>query len=105
MTTAKLLMPSGHPVKLLTAAASNPKTAKGSYLPYTGALLHLSPADRSGYQVCTHASDACKYACLNTAGRGGVGLVDDSNATQRARIRKTRFLFEQTDAFMAQLVS
>lgn len=89
-------------LSLLTPAASNPKTAKGHHLPYEAAILHLSPADRSGYQACPYASPGCKAACLNTAGHGGIG--GDDNAVQRARIRKTRWFFEDRAGFMAQLV-
>jgi hypothetical protein len=89
-------------VTLLTPAASNPKTAKGEALPYEAAILHLSPADRSGYNTCPYASPGCKHACLNTAGHGGIG--GDDNSVQRARIRKTRWFFEDRAGFMAQLV-
>jgi hypothetical protein len=90
------------PPYLLSPAESNPKTAKGKELPYHAAIMHLAPADRSGYNTCSHASIACKYACLNTAGHGGIG--GDWNAVQRARIRRTRYLFEHTAEFMAMLV-
>lgn len=90
-------------VSLLTPAASNPKTAKGESLPYQAAILHLSPADRSGHNTCSYASPGCKHACLNTAGHGGIG--GDDNAVQRARIRKTRWFFEDRAGFMAQLVA
>jgi len=89
---------------LLTPARSNPKTAKGESLPYQAAILHLAPADRSGHNTCVNASVGCKHACLNTAGHGGIGLIDDSNSVQRARIRKTRWFFEDRHAFMRQLV-
>jgi hypothetical protein len=87
----------------LTPAAHNPKTAKGESLPYQAAILHLSPADRSGYNTCPYASKGCKHACLNTAGHGGIG--GDDNSVQRARIRKTRMFFEDRAAFMTQLVA
>lgn len=88
---------------LLTPAKSNPKTAKGDYLPYYAAILHLSPSMKSGYQACPNASEGCEAACLDTAGHGGIGGPD--NAVQRARIRKTRLFFEQRHAFMTQLVT
>jgi hypothetical protein len=90
-------------VKLLSPAASNPKTAKGHYLPYEAAILHLSPADRSGVMnTCPYASPGCKAACLNTAGHGGIG--GDDNPVQRARARKTQWFHEDRKGFMAQLV-
>jgi hypothetical protein len=44
------------------------------------------------------ASTGCAAACLNTAGRGRF------TATQEARIRKTKWFFEDRETFMAQLV-
>jgi hypothetical protein len=91
------------PTSLLTPASSNPKTAKGYALPFEAAILHLSPADKSGAgNVCSHASVVCKQVCLDTAGHGGIGGPD--NVVQRARIRKTRWFFSDRKGFMAQLV-
>jgi hypothetical protein len=87
---------------LLTPAASNPKTAKGHALPYEAAILHLSPARKSGYNACSHASIGCEAVCLDEAGHGGIGGPD--NVVQRARIRKTKWYFEDRSGFMAQLV-
>ena len=75
-------------MKLLTPAESNAKTAKGAHLGVEAMILHLAPARLSGHQTCPMASVGCAAACLNTAGRGGIGGPD--NAVQRARIRKTR---------------
>ena len=97
------LTPAGQPRQILTAASANPKTAKGAKLPILAAILHLSPANRSGYQTCPYASPACRYACLNTAGHGGINLIDDSNAVQRTRVDKTRWLFEYPEHFLSQL--
>jgi hypothetical protein len=87
---------------LLTPAASNPKTAKGHDLPYEAAILHLAPGNLSGHEVCPYRSKGCTFACLNTAGHGGIGGPD--NSVQRARIRKTRQFFEDRPGFMHQLV-
>ena len=100
--------------KLLTIDA-NPKTVKGNAQGFMTAVLHLAPANASGYQVCAMAELAgCIAGCLNTAGRGGIakgaavfetpaGLLPD-NVIQAARIRRTRFFFEDREGFMAQLV-
>ncbi len=84
-------------VSLLSAGESNTKVAKGHALPYTAAILHLSPADKSGYNTCPYA-DTCAAPCLDSAGRGKF------DTTQAARIRKTRWFFEDRAGFMAQLV-
>jgi len=83
-------------LKLL--GSGNPKTLKGEKLGYLTFILHLAPAQRSGYQVCPCATEGCKAACLNTAGRGRF------DKTQAARIRKTRMFFEDRENFLIQLV-
>lgn len=90
------------PASLLTL--SNPKTVKGEKSGYLTAILHLAPASLSGRNVCSHATDGCRAACLNTAGRGGIGLdVDGLNTIQAARIRRTRFFTRDSAGFMALL--
>lgn len=90
-------------MNLLTA--SNPKLMKGTARGYLSFVLHLSPADRSGYNVCPMASAGCKAACLNTAGRGGLFKAgENTNMIQEARIRKTRLFFEDRTTFMLALV-
>ena len=68
----------GVPKELLTLG--NPKTAKGEKLWYFTAILHLAPATLSGFEVCSHRSAGCTAACLNTAGRGGMGLDEKAIA-------------------------
>jgi len=79
-------------MKLLS---KNPKVEKGEKAGYLTYILHLSPADLSGYQVCPMAELAgCKEPCLNTAGRGGIIKMGEStNVIQQARVRKTRMFF------------
>lgn len=83
-------------MKLLTD--SNPKLQKGTQLGYLSFVLHLAPASLSGYNVCPAASDECTDLCLNTSGRGIMQPIQD------ARIRKTKWFFEDRESFMAQLV-
>ena len=94
----------------------NPKILKGQSQGYLTFILHLAPASLSGYNTCASATDGCKLACLNTAGRGGIpnarpvtvqgrhGAMTVSNVIQAARIRKTVWFFEDRVGFMAQLV-
>lgn len=82
-------------MKLLTAAASNAKTAKNSmHTQFISYILHLAPADLSGYNLCPMASVGCKAACLNSAGRGAFSNV------QAARIRKSRLFMERRAEFI-----
>ena len=83
-------------MRLLTIG--NTKTTKGEAMGYLTFIMHLAPSTLSGYNTCPMASAGCASACLNTAGRGRF------TATQEARIRKTRWFFEDRDSFMAQLV-
>ena len=82
----------------------NPKILKGQKQGFLTSILHLAPADLSGYQTCPKATAGCKAACLNTAGRGGIFKKGEStNVIQQARIRKTRRFFEHREQFMQEL--
>lgn len=82
-------------MKLLNSG--NSKTRKGEKLGWITYGIHLAPYKLSGRNVCSHASSGCAAACLNTAGRGAM------NSVQKARINKTRFFFNDREAFMKQL--
>lgn len=103
-----------HGFKLLTAG--NPKTVKGEKKGYWTFVLHLAPARLSGFNVCPMATKGCKAACLNTAGRGGImaghGILTAAdvakgirNTIQNARIRRTRWFFEDRAGFMEALAA
>ena len=88
----------------------NPKTLKGEKRGYRTAVLHLAPHTLSGRNVCPMATAGCSAACLNTAGRGGMGTkgldvadVGDANVIQRARVRRTLEYFDDRPGFMARL--
>ena len=90
-------------MKLLSVG--NPKVLKGLKQGFNTYILHLAPADLSGYQTCPKATEGCKSACLNTAGRGGMFKKGETtNTIQQARIRKTKMFFENRTEFMIQLV-
>lgn len=89
-------------MKLLSTG--NPKILKGMKQGYMTYILHLAPADVSGYNTCPKATAGCKAACLNTAGRGGMFKKGETtNVIQQARIRKTKMFFENRDVFLAIL--
>lgn len=89
-------------MKLLSIG--NPKTIKGQSQGFMTYILHLAPADLSGYETCPKRTAGCTAACLNTAGRGGMFKEGGTNTIQEARKRKTRMFFENRKEFMAQLV-
>ena len=89
--------------KLLSTA--NPKIQKGTKMGYLSFILHLAPSDLSGKNTCPKATKGCIAACLNTAGRGGMfKRGENTNMIQKARIRKTKYFFENRDAFMQDLM-
>lgn len=83
---------------LLSAINSNPKIAKNEKLGVLGAVLHLAPANMSGYEVCPGRSPGCTAACLHYA---GAALYQDNKT--KARIRRTKMFFEAREFFMTQL--
>lgn len=83
---------------LLTSPLSNPKVAKNGKVGVLASVLHLAPADLSGYEVCPGRSAGCTAACLHYAGN-----PQYFNVKTKARIRKTKEFFEQRETFMAQL--
>jgi len=88
--------------KLLSTA--NPKIQKGTKLGYLSFILHLAPADLSGYETCPKRTAGCTAACLNTAGRGGMFRKGETtNVIQKARIRKTQLFFNDRTTFFNQL--
>jgi hypothetical protein len=91
-------------MKLLSTG--NPKILKGTKQGYNTYILHLAPANLSGFETCPKRTAGCTSACLNTAGRGGMFKKGETtNIIQQARIRKTRFFFDNRDGFMADLVA
>jgi len=90
-------------MKLLSTG--NPKVLKGMAQGYNTYILHLAPANVSGYETCPKRTAGCTAACLNTAGRGGMFKRGEStNVIQEARKRKTRLFFENRGQFMEMLV-
>jgi len=77
--------------------SGNSKTRKGEKKGFTTYGLHLAPAKLSGFNVCKDASQGCAAACLNTAGRGKMTMV------QTARIKKTLFFFQDKQDFLSEL--
>lgn len=90
--------------KLLNVNA-NAKTVKNNKLGYLTGVLYLAPSNLAStpqlkINVCPMAELAqCKDPCLNTAGHGALNMV------QQARIRKTKWFFEDRQGFMEQLVA
>ena len=85
-------------MKSLLSIDTNAKTIKGQAQGYRTGILYLAPATVSGLtDVCAFASDACRAACLYSAGRGAMSSV------QKARIAKTRLWVQDKSAFVETL--
>jgi hypothetical protein len=84
---------------LLTHERANPKVAKSEKLGILTGVLHLAPADLSGYEVCPMRSAGCTAACLHTA--GNPAYLENK---KRSRIVRTKAFFENREGFMNLLV-
>lgn len=84
-------------MKYLTT--ENAKTSKGESLGYLTGILYLAPSDLSGRNVCAHASEGCRAACLFSAGMGAFSNVQD------ARINKTLAFFANPKGFIEDLAN
>jgi hypothetical protein len=84
----------------------NAKTIKGNKRGYLTGILYLAPATEAGIKdskgkvvsLCPFSSKGCREACLYDSGRARVFPV-----VKKARIRKTKELFYQTELFMRKL--
>lgn len=83
---------------LFTKGSSNAKIKKSLGSGIETLILHLAPANMSGFEVCASRSEGCTMGCLNTAGYGRYDKV------QQARIRRTIMWFKQRNEFKTQIV-
>lgn len=85
-------------LNLLSDGQVNPKTAKElAGYHFENFILHLTPSDLSGFNLCPAASIGCRAACLNGAGRGRFDSI------QTARLRKTLYFVKYRDQFLKHL--
>ena len=75
---------------------SDPKTSKSVEHGCLTAVQYLAHDKTSGFHVCYYATEACSRECLDYAGRGSM------KPTQKARIKRTRFLFQHRAEFFLQ---
>jgi len=64
--------------------------------------IYLSPANMSGYEVCSVRTDECTAMCLNESGRN---RSNKSNRINICRIKKTRLYFEHHSFFCNWVIS
>jgi hypothetical protein len=87
--------------KLLTPPRANIKLAKSNKKSdeFVTVGLTLAPANMSGYEVCASRSAGCTKACLVESGKAFF-----FKNVNRARIAKTRLLYQDREMFVAKLV-
>lgn len=87
--------------RLFTEGKANTKLSKGEGGDYLILGLFLAPSKENGMGVdlCPFASDACRAACLNTAGRAGIFPT-----IAIARKRKAVEFLSDRKAFTAKMV-
>jgi hypothetical protein len=80
----------GLPYKTILGESSA-KTIKGEKIGYLTGIVYLKP----DHKICSMARSAgCMFGCLESAGRGAF------NSVQQARISKTRFFYDNQQAFL-----
>lgn len=84
--------------KELPLLGESHKTILGDGIGVKTAILYLSPADESGFNLCPAATVGCRIACL---GHSSGHMTHTSS--QRARIRKSLMLMLDRAHFMRQL--
>jgi hypothetical protein len=82
-------------MKYLTT--DNAKTSKGESSGVLTGILYLAPANEAGRNVCPHASEGCRIACLYSAGMGAFDNV------KQARIAKTKAFHANPRQFVEDL--
>lgn len=67
--------------------------------------LNLSPANTSGYNICSHSTSECRLGCLATSGRSGIEIFSGKTIIKDCRIKKTKLFFENKSYFMSWLIA
>jgi len=81
------------------------KLAKNSKVNQYTYAIYLSPANTSGYNVCSHSTPECRLGCLATSGRQAIEIFSGIDKIKNSRITKTKLFYENRDYFMAWLIA
>lgn len=84
-------------MRLLSETDRRPKISKNGKIGVLSAVLHLSPANTSGFEVCPKRSDGCTAACLHYAGL-------QRTRKYQARILRTKMFFQDRELFFKKLI-
>ena len=82
------------------------KAIKASGYGYLNGINYMAPYNVAGKgTVCSDASAGCKALCLGMeSGQAAIRKEGGTNKTVESRIRKTRYFFAQTQAYLCELV-
>lgn len=78
----------------------NSKIAKGLKKGYLSLILNLSPAEESGFNLCSCRTSGCALACLHLSGSPVY-----QKGKMQARLGNTFYLVKQREKFVDQLIS
>lgn len=96
----------GEHLKIKILSRGNMKLNKGEKRGFMTTGVSLSPANMvASKTLCSHASEGCKMACLNTSGQGALYMIqkDGFNMVQDSRALKTIWWERDRESFLIQL--
>jgi hypothetical protein len=64
--------------------------------------IYLSPANKSGYEVCPKRTNECTLLCLDESGRNRMDTK--LNRINKSRIKKTKLFFENREFFVRWVI-
>ena len=86
-------------IGMVNNSTKHEKAYKFNELVYT---IYLSPADKSGYEVCPMRTKECTLLCLGESGRNR--MDSKLNRINESRIKKTKMFFENREFFVRWII-
>lgn len=86
-------------IGMVNNSTKHEKAYKFNELVYT---IYLSPADKSGYEVCPKRTKECTLLCLDESGRNRMDTK--LNRINDSRIKKTKMFFENREFFVRWVI-
>jgi hypothetical protein len=84
---------------MVNNSTKHEKAYKFNELVYT---IYLSPANKSGYEVCPMRTKECTLLCLDESGRNRMDTK--RNVINDSRIKKTKMFFENREFFVRWVI-
>lgn len=84
---------------MVNNSTKHEKAYKFDELVYT---IYLSPANKSGYEVCPMRTKECTLLCLDESGRNRMDVK--LNRINDSRIKKTKMFFENREFFVSWVI-